>query len=90
MNRTIDFGCQPEKIQGERKPTKKKNMEYIEKTFTNSQIERILDLACRRIKENYDTRNPPNDKDDGKIWFELFYQHSLGYNDEKSWNECVK
>ena len=60
---------------------KQKPLDYIKNTFTHSQIERILDLTCRRLKENYDT--PPEDKDDRKIWFELFYQNCAGYNGEK-------
>jgi len=65
-----------------RKSEKKKNLEYIEKTFTNREIVRILDLACRRIKENY-SNTVPEYKIDKKIWFELFYQNCAGYNGEK-------
>ena len=65
-----------------RKSEKKKNLEYIEKTFTNREIVRILELACRRIKENY-PNTVPEYKIDKKIWFELFYQKRAGYNGEK-------
>ena len=61
---------------------KKKTLKYIEDTFTNAQIERILDLACRRLKDNY-SQEAPTDKDEKKLWFELFYKWCAGYNGEK-------
>ena len=60
----------------------KAKTKYIEDTFTNAQIERILDLACRRLKDNYGQESPKN-QDDKKIWFELFYKNCAGYNGEK-------
>ena len=60
----------------------KAKTKYIEDTFTNAQIERILDLACRRLKDNYGQESPKN-QDDKKIWFELFYKNCSGYNGEK-------
>ena len=67
---------------------KKTTLQYLEKTFTAVQLERILDLACRRLKEDYS--NAPEDKTDGKLWFELFYQHCAGYKGERSVAEVRK
>lgn len=62
---------------------KKKTLSYLEQTFTNAQIERMIDLACRRLKDNY-MQNPPEDMNERKLWFELFYKNCAGYEDE-SW-----
>ena len=61
---------------------KKKALKYIEDTFTHEQIDRILDLACRRLKDNYG-QEAPIDKNEKKLWFELFYKWCAGYNGKK-------
>ena len=63
---------------------KKKTLSYLEQTFTNAQIERMIDLACRRLKDNY-MQDRPENMDDRKLWFELFYKNCAGYKYE-SWN----
>ena len=61
---------------------KKKAVKYIDDNFTHEQIDRILDLACRRLIDNYG-QEAPIDKNEKILWFELFYKWCAGYNGKK-------